>query len=71
MGVNFFSVIMPSGSEGNDFYCSVTPGPEEPINVDLAQWVGRLTYNQWVSRSIPVVGTRFGIILRCSQVRDG
>lgn len=34
MGVNFFSVIMFSGSEGDDFYCSVKPGPEEPINAD-------------------------------------
>lgn len=34
MGVNFFSVIMPPGSEGDDFYCSVKPGPEEPINAD-------------------------------------
>ncbi len=34
MGVNFFSVIMPSGYKGDDFYCLVKPGPEEPINAD-------------------------------------
>ncbi|HAZ3621823.1 TPA: site-specific DNA-methyltransferase [Escherichia coli] len=34
VGVNFFSVIMHFGSEGDDFYCSVKPGPEEPINAD-------------------------------------
>lgn len=51
VGVNFFSVIIPYGSEGDDFYCSVKPGPEEPINAGRAQWCGS---------SIPVVGTKFG-----------
>lgn len=46
VGVNFFSVIMTSGSEGDDFYCSVKPDPEEPINAGLAQLVEQLTCNQ-------------------------
>lgn len=39
IGVNFFSVIITFDSEGDDLYCSVKSGPEEPINADLAQWV--------------------------------